>query len=773
MKKILFLLLLVLLPKMASADIDARIDVDDIVYYIDFSNNEAIVGRSYSNSDNIVILSSITHNGKIYNVTSIGSEAFRLCTRMTSITIPNSVKSIGDGAFRLCGLTSITIPNSVTSIGNRAFEGCNSLASITIGNGVTTIGWDVFNDTPWFNNQPDGLVYAGKVAYKYKGTMPANTNIILKKGTTAINSSAFYKCSGLTSITIPNSVKSIGNNAFSGCSGLTSVTIPNSVTSIGSQAFYGCSGLTSVTIPNSVTSIGYAAFEGCSGLTSVTIPNSVTSIGSDAFWGCSGLRSVTIPNSVTSISTGAFRGCSGLTSIDIERDNTIYDSRNNCNAIIETATGKLIQGCNTTVIPNDVTSIGYAAFEGCSGLTSVTIPNSVTSIGSDAFWGCSGLTSVTIPNSVTELGSAAFWDCSGLTSVTIGNSITSIGEFAFIGCIGLTSITIPNSVTSIGVYAFSGCNGLTSVTIGNSVTSIGEYAFYYCTELTAVIVEGITPASITSDTFENANNANLYVPKGAKSAYAAADYWKDLPIIEYPSNDVNQDGQTNVVDVVDIARVVVDDLTDEVIRHMADQDNSSSVTVADAVFLVNEIVGNTNWAKPMMARRTSNDDVLKLTCVDGNRLSLQMEGNGRYAAFQFDLWLPDDVDVMEMILNDNRVQGHQLMYNKLGEGHYRIVALSTSANSFSGTSGELLRMTLNAFRTDDIHMDNIHFVTPDGSEQLFESLGVGDEIRTTFINNINNGKNSGKRTIYNLNGQRLSTPQKGLNVINGRKVVVK
>ena len=170
-------------------------------------------------------------------------------------------------------------------------------------------------------------------------------------------------------------VTSIGSYAFYGCSGLTSVTIPNSVTSIGSSAFYGCSGLTSVTIPNSVTSIGDYAFSGCSGLTSVTIPNSVTSIGDYAFYGCSGLTSVTIPNSVTSIGNYAFYGCSGLTSV---------------------------------TIPNSVTSIGDYAFSGCSGLTSVTIPNSVTSIGSYAFSGCSGLTSVIIGSGVLSIGSSAF-----------------------------------------------------------------------------------------------------------------------------------------------------------------------------------------------------------------------------------------------------------------------------------------------------------------------------------------------------------------------------
>ena len=205
------------------------------------------------------------------------------------------------------------------------------------------------------------------------------------------------------------SVTSIGNYAFEYCSSLTSVTIPNSVTSIGDYAFSSCSGLTSVTIPNSVTTIGRSAFSGCSGLTIVAIPNSVTSIENSAFSRCSGLARVIIGNSVTYIGERAFAYCSGLTSITVATGNTHYDSRNGCNAIIETSSNTLIAGCENTTIPNSVTSIGEGAFESCSGLTSVTIGNSVTSIGYGAFGGCSGLTEITsLAPTAPSLGNRAF-----------------------------------------------------------------------------------------------------------------------------------------------------------------------------------------------------------------------------------------------------------------------------------------------------------------------------------------------------------------------------
>ena len=342
------------------------------------------------------------------------------------------------------------------------------------------------------------------------------TSITIPDSVTTIGYMAFYDCDSLTSVTIPDSVTSIGDYAFDDCSSLTSVTIGDSVTMIGNGTFSSCSNLTSVTIPNSVTTIGERAFNNCSNLTSVTIPDSVTSIGGSAFYGCSSLISVTISDSVTTIGDGAFNKCSSLTSVTIpDSVITIGDySFNSCSSL-ESAT-----------IGDSVTTIGDAAFAWCSSLTSVTIPDSVTTIGSSVFRDCSSLESVTIGDSVTAIGDSAFRNCDSLTSVIIGDSVTTIGDYAFSNCSSLTSVTIPDSVTTIGELAFYKCTSLTNVTIPDSVTSIGDSAFYYCSSLTSVYCKATTPPAGGSSMFSyNASGRKIYVPMESVEAYKSASYW--------------------------------------------------------------------------------------------------------------------------------------------------------------------------------------------------------------------------------------------------------
>ena len=471
-----------------------------------------------------------------YMVTSIGYEAFRGCSSLTSIDIPDRVTSIGDWAFYDCeGLMNITIPENVTSIGGAAFSGCSSLTSIVIPEGITTIENSVFQGC-------SSLI-----------------SIDIPEGVTSIGVSAFAHCSSLTSIAIPVSVTSIEYGAFQSCSSLTSIDIPDGVTSIGDYAFQDCTSLTSINIPVSVTSIGYSAFADCSSLMNIQvnennnnyisiegvlynkekteliqcpagkqdkyyiIPEGITSIGNGGFYGCSSLTSIAIPDGVTSIGEYTFCDCSSLTSINI---------------------------------PESVTSIDWYTFLGCSSLTSIDIPDGVTSIGDYAFQDCSSLTSIDIPEGVTSIGSRAFRGCSRLTSIQVdenNNYYTSIEGVLYnkekTELIQYPAgkqdeyYIIPEGVTSIEKYAFYGCSYLKSITITDGVASIEETTFDNCTSLINIKIPKST-IKIADYVFDDCNKLENIEVDENNIAYTSVDgvlYNKTkTELIKYPDGKTNE-----------------------------------------------------------------------------------------------------------------------------------------------------------------------------------------------------------------------------------------
>ena len=416
------------------------------------------------------------------SITIIRDNAFNGCTVLGNVTLPTALKSIGNYAFQNCkAFTNISVPDGVTSIGAGAFQSCSNLASISIPSSVVSVGSSAFSGTAWYTNLPNGMVYFGSIAYCYKGTMPENTTIEIKEGTTSIAGGAFTNCGNLVSVSIPSSVTSIGNNAFYYCSGLQSVDIPNTVKKIENYTFAGCTSLSSVNIPNGVISIGDYAFQGCSNLKSLNVPNSITSIGNYAFSGCSGLTSVIIGSGVSEYGNYAFYGCTNLASLEIK---------------------------------DGVTSIGNYTFQGCSSLSSINLPNSLISIGIKAFDGCAWLDNM--PDGVIYAGKVAYCYKGTMSDYT--------------------NITLKEGTLGIASHAFSSYSLLSSVTLPSSLKIIGLNAFYNCSNLTSVTALMKVPVPIDNSIFNYRNFATLNVPAGYKDVYEAADYWKEFKeIVEMPS----------------------------------------------------------------------------------------------------------------------------------------------------------------------------------------------------------------------------------------------
>ena len=923
MKKLLFLLAFVL-P--ASSTVFAEeVEIDGLWYSLSETTAEVI---KYKNSNkytgDIIIPEVVSYNETDYSVTSIGKEAFYSCWDMTSVTIPYSVTTIGELAFSHCnGLTSVTIPNSVTGIEFSAFFDCKGLTSITIPSSVTSIKSAAFSAC---NRLSTIIVDDGNTMYDSRNNCNAIIettsnkliagckNTTIPNNVTTIGTYAFDFDSSI-SIKLPNSVTSIEERAFEGFDGLTAIVIPNSVTSIGCQAFAGCYNLTDIVveegntmydsrnncnaiietssntlivgcqntiIPNSVTTIGSGAFESCTHLTSITIPNSVTSIENSAFNGCYGLTSIKIPNSVISIGTHAFSTCMGLTTIVVEEGNSVYDSRNNCNAIIETSSNTLILGCQNSIIPNTVTTIGNDAFKYCNGLISVTIPNSVTSIGKDFFSWCSFLTDVyCFAESVPTTDANAFGGSTPISNITLHVPAASVDTYQAaepwngfkkivalstidvsnqkIGLDGTTTVEIGLNNSETNFVAFqmdltlpegvsidkTGCSLSSRITDENQELTVGklESGDYRITSTSLSLTpisgnEGTLltlkltaaedfeggQATISNIRFSTSNSVKVvmsdetfdidilkkyklrYIVDGQEylteevtetTPLTPADEptregytfggWSEVPetmpdhdvVITgrfYLFGDVNTDEEVDVVDVVDIARFVVATPSANFREKLADLNKDLTVNIADAVVLVNHIAGDQNFAMaPSIGSYDYNQCKLQLLSNGTNTLSLCLSGDADFTAFQFDMELPENSKITTIKINGQRMSGHQLLYNKVGDNCYRVAVLSLSNAVFKGREGELLNISIDGLATDEISIHDIHFVTKTAIDFTFEDISHCETV--TSIDHVQ--LDEGNSVIFDLQGRKLSKAQRGVNIIRsvggrmqGKKVFV-
>ena len=428
----------------------------------------------------------------------INDSAFRDCSSLKAVIIPDNVTRIDHSAFSGCtNLTSIIIPDSVTSIGSYAFYGCTNLTNITIPDSVTSIDGHVFSNTAYYNNKKnweDGILYIDG------HLIVAQTDI-----------------SG--SCEIKSTTKVVAASAFFGCSNISNIIIPEGITNIGDYTFYNCKSLVHVTIPESVTSIGKYAFQNCNSLAIITMADNVTNIGCEAFYNTAYYNNeMNWENGVLYIGNHLIKAktdVSGSYEVKAGTKTLADESFEYCSCLTNIA------------IPNSVVSIGNYAFNGCKKLVNVNIPNRITVINDRVFAGCSNLESINIPTGVKVIGEGAFWNCDGLESIIIPHTVTYIGETAFCECDGIVSMQIPEGITIISDSMFAVSWNLSSVIIPDSITTIEDSAFYYCGSLTDVFYAGseeewerITVGSKNEDLINATIHYNYNVPSsGDDSGY--------------------------------------------------------------------------------------------------------------------------------------------------------------------------------------------------------------------------------------------------------------
>ena len=717
--------------------------------------------------------------------------AFRECTSLNNVILPNSLKTVGGGAFIGCSrLSNVTLPNNLESIEPSAFEDC-AITHINIPAGVTTIGCSAFLNNPLIEIElPEGLEEIGGYAF-------CNTNIsalVIPQSVKSIGWYAFRECNYLKSIKIENAATNLissfygcknleevdlGNaleslssfeerwettGCFQGCTNLKSIVLPNSIPYIGVNCFSGCTKLESIKFPNNLIHINSYAFSGCTSLKDIDIPNKVKYIDNNAFDGCWSLRQVTLPSSLINIGKCAFRGCSYLSSIVIPETVTYIDD-------------EAFQGCsslNELEIDNAITGIGNNAFASCTNLKSVNLGRA-TSLRYNAFYCCTQLESIVIPNSVEYIEWSIFQGCSALRNVVIGSGIKIIENSMFKDCSKLVNIEFGgNEITTIRGNCFENCRSLKKIDLPASLTTIEMNCFSGCSSLAQIYSNATTPPTIYDTSFPDYENPTLHVPSSALTDYTRADYWKKfekvIAIGSEPKATAEEiaaletllsEAQTlynNAVEGTEPGnyrpgakaafKAVINEVSARISEDMLTED------VEDCTDLLNTAIRSFRNKQVKNDYQTDNTlafaSSLKASRGDEFQLPIEMNNVNEISGVQFDLYLPeglmlskDENEDFEIELSERASNQHVVSARIMDDGALRVLVTSSQNATFTGNSGTLLTLKLFPQSTMeagdyDVELKNIVLTDPQATRYAAEDIKSVISVSTYTLGDVNN-----------------------------------
>lgn len=583
LKKILCVYMIALLVVMNCINtVEAKeysTSVSGFIFSLNYENNTADI-ELYTGNDNIVRVPDNIYGFKVVTVRFVYNPDEDNLKKIKEIVLPEGIKEIGYGAFQSCvNLDKINIPNSVQTIGANAFYNCYKLKEIKIPAKVEKINGNIVRGCNSLNNivvdKKNKIYSSGKncnaiietktnklisgcaktIIPKYIQTIGATAfdgqkrleRIDIPESVKCIENAAFSECENLKELKLPMAINEICDSAFWKCKNLKVINIPKDIKSIGNGVFADCESLEEIELPDKIKTIGYNAFANCLSLKNIIIPKNVSYIGSNAFYGCKSLKEIYISQNVNEIEKGAFVRCSSLEKISVNNKNTKYDSRNNCNGIVEKKDNKLIAACKNTKIPSDIEIIGSDVFAECTDLTEIELPATVKLIEDSAFSECRNLKSITIPKKVTHIGACAFENCESLKEIFIPKNVEKVDWTSFLGCSGLENIRVDednryydsrqncnaiilshnigqfdidvplllvgckntiiprNTLIDISAGAFRDNKCLTSINITPNVSIIGDGAFEGCSNLESITVDS------KNVKYDSRNNCNAII----------------------------------------------------------------------------------------------------------------------------------------------------------------------------------------------------------------------------------------------------------------------